>query len=174
MAENELGMELSPNFPFTLADHLNFAVDRLRSGIDLTVAISYDIRYLYQKEYAIAKKALKLMYEKAQILLPESEAVNIALHLINSEKGTNSATKVVRDARIVSEVDRIIEQQMGLENLPLPLQEMAHLRVEYPDACLRELGELTEPPVSRSGVNHRLKKLCEIAAALQEKKEKKQ
>ena len=115
MAENELGMELSPNFPFTLADHLNFAVDRLRSGIDLTVAISYDIRYLYQKEYAIAKKALKLMYEKAQILLPESEAVNIALHLINSEKGTNSATKVVRDARIVSKVDRIIEQQMGMK-----------------------------------------------------------
>ena len=81
--------------------------------------------------------------------------------------------KTVRACREQMDAICIIEQQMGLENLPLPLQEMAHLRVEYPDACLRELGELTEPPVSRSGVNHRLKKLCEIAAALQEEKEKK-
>lgn len=115
LAETGLEMELSPNFPFTLADHLNFAVERLRSGIDLTVAISYDIQYLYQKEYAIGKKALQLMKEKADILLPESEAVNIALHLINSEKGNNNATKVLRDARIVSEVDRIIEETMEMK-----------------------------------------------------------
>ncbi len=114
-AETELDMELSPNFVFTLADHLNFAVDRLRSGIDLTVAISYDIRYLYQREYAIGKKTLQLMEEKAGIMLPESEAVNIALHLINSEKGSNNATKVLRDARIVSEVDRIIEETMKMK-----------------------------------------------------------
>ncbi|MBQ9327295.1 MAG: PRD domain-containing protein [Solobacterium sp.] len=114
MAENELEMELSPNFPFTLADHLNFAVERLKNGIDLTAAISYDIRYLYQKEYSIGRKALELMEDKADILLPDYEAVNIALHLINSEKGNNSATKVVRDARIVAEVDRIIEKTMGV------------------------------------------------------------
>ena len=113
-AESELEMELSPNFPFTLADHLNFAIERLRTGIDLTVGISYDIRYLYQKEYSIGKKALQLMEKEADIILPESEAVNIALHLINSEKGNNNATKVIRDARIVSETDRIIERTMGM------------------------------------------------------------
>lgn len=61
---------------------------------------------------------------------------------------------------------RTIEQHMGLENLPEPLREMARLRVEYPDACLRELGNLTDPPISRSGVNHRLRKLSEIAKSL--------
>ncbi len=115
LAEEELDMELSPNFPFTLADHLNFAVERLRSGIDLTVAISYDIQYLYQREYSLGKKALQMMNDEAGIMLPESEAVNIALHLINSEKGTNNATKVLRDARIVSEVDRIIEDNMKMK-----------------------------------------------------------
>lgn len=114
MAESELEMELSPNFPFTLADHLNFAIERLRSGIDITVAISYDIQYLYQKEYSIGKKALEILHREADIMLPESEAVNIALHLINSEKGTTNASKVIRDARIVSEVDRIIEDCMNL------------------------------------------------------------
>lgn len=115
LSESELETELSPNFPFTLADHLNFAIERLKSGIDLTMAISYDIQYLYQKEYAVARKALKLMKEEADIILPESEAVNIALHLINSEKGTNNATKVLRDARIVAEVDRIIEEKMDMK-----------------------------------------------------------
>ena len=115
VAETEMEMELSPNFAFTLANHLNFAVERLRSGIDLTAIISYDIQYLYQKEYEIGKKALKLMEEKAGIMLPESEAVNIALHLINSEKGTNNATKVIRDARIVAEVDRLIEETMKMK-----------------------------------------------------------
>ncbi len=66
----------------------------------------------------------------------------------------------------------VIEQKIGLENLPATLQEMAQLRKEYPDACLRELGELTNPPVSRSGINHRLQKLSEIARRLTAEKEK--
>lgn len=61
---------------------------------------------------------------------------------------------------------RVIEERMGLENLPQPLQEMARLRMEYPDACLRELGELFDPPISRSGVNHRLRRLSELAGTL--------
>ncbi len=66
----------------------------------------------------------------------------------------------------------MIEQKMGLESLPANLQEMARLRVEYPDACLRELGELTVPPLSRSAINHRLQKLSEIARKLSAKEEK--
>ncbi len=66
----------------------------------------------------------------------------------------------------------VIEEKMGLENLPANLQEMARLRIEYPDACLRELGELTDPPVSRSGINHRLQKISEIARRLTAEAEK--
>ena len=46
------------------------------------------------------------------------------------------------------------------------LKEVALLRMEYPEASLKELGELLCPPVGKSGVNHRLKKLCEIADGL--------
>ncbi len=114
LAENELDTELSPNFPFTLADHLNFAIDRLKNGIDLTEAIAYDIKYLYEKEYGLGKKSIEIMYDKTDIRLPKSEAVNIALHIINNEKGTSDATKVLRDARIVAEVDRIIEESLNI------------------------------------------------------------
>lgn len=115
LTEEELDTELNPNFPFTLADHLNFAVERLRNGIDLTMAISYDIRYLYPKEFQCAEKALAYLYEKTGILLPESEAVNIALHIINNEKGNVDSTKVVRDSRIIAGVNRIIEECMNMK-----------------------------------------------------------
>ena len=55
---------------------------------------------------------------------------------------------------------------MGLneyKKLPDSLKNMAELRMEYPEASLKELGELSEPPIGKSGVNHRLRKLCEIA-----------
>jgi DNA-binding protein WhiA len=40
---------------------------------------------------------------------------------------------------------------------------MAELRLQYPDTPLRELGDLAVPPIGKSGVNHRLRRLTEIA-----------
>lgn len=57
-----------------------------------------------------------------------------------------------------------IQTHIGLEQLPEDLQEIARLRYENPDMSLRELGENLATPLSRSGVNHRLRRLTEIAA----------
>ena len=48
---------------------------------------------------------------------------------------------------------------------------MAILRLEHPDATLKELGELSDPPVGKSGVNHRLRKIGEIAEGVRQNKE---
>lgn len=56
-----------------------------------------------------------------------------------------------------------IEQHIGLKNLPEHLREIARVRMEYPEATLSELGGFLDPPVGKSGVNHRLRKLHEIA-----------
>ena len=48
-------------------------------------------------------------------------------------------------------------------------RQIAKLRMEYPDAPLRELGELAVPPIGKSGVNHRLRNIMAAAAALEEK-----
>lgn len=50
-----------------------------------------------------------------------------------------------------------------LEYLPIKLKELAEIRLENPEATLKELGELLDPPLTKSGVNHRLKKIDEIA-----------
>ena len=60
-------------------------------------------------------------------------------------------------------VAHYLEQQGILRSLPEKLREIAELRVENPELPLGELGQLLDPPVSKSGVNHRLKKLSETA-----------
>ena len=55
------------------------------------------------------------------------------------------------------------------EGLPEPLRQMAYVRLENPQASLGELGKLLDPPVGKSGVNHRLRKLGELAKELKVK-----
>lgn len=59
-----------------------------------------------------------------------------------------------------------IKAKCGLSSLPDVLEEMAMLRLQNPDANLKELGEMVNPPISKSGVNHRLKKIIKFAEEL--------
>jgi len=74
----------------------------------------------------------------------------------NITKTVNAATKQIEDILL-------IQKHYGFENLPDNLRQMAEIRLEHPDAPLKELGEYLEPAVGKSGVNHRLRKLSEIA-----------
>lgn len=80
----------------------------------------------------------------------------------NITKTVNAATRQVEDIRLIRE-------KMGLEGLPEPLRQMAYVRLENPQASLGELGKLLDPPVGKSGVNHRLRKLGELAKELKVK-----
>lgn len=77
------------------------------------------------------------------------EAANIA-------KTVGAATKQVEDILL-------IRDRYGFGRLPDNLREAAEARLEYPDTPLKELGEMLDPPVGKSGMNHRLRKLGEIA-----------
>ncbi|MCD7981710.1 MAG: DNA-binding protein WhiA [Clostridiales bacterium] len=74
--------------------------------------------------------------------------------------------KMVRTATRQMEDIRLIERRMGFGRLSPALREMAIVRLEHPEESLKELGEYLNPPVGKSGVNHRLKKLEEIAETL--------
>ncbi len=60
----------------------------------------------------------------------------------------------------------LVKERLGLKNLPANLYDIAELRLNYPDASIKELGERLDPPVGKSGVYHRLKKLNQIAETL--------
>ncbi|MDO4167884.1 MAG: PRD domain-containing protein [Eubacteriales bacterium] len=114
-AEIDLNCELNPNLPFTLADHLNFAHERLKHGINLVTPIAYDIQNLYPREYAVRKMALTILQDQTGIILPEHEAVNVALHLINAEAESGDIHTLMMNMQIISEIDRIVEQEMQVK-----------------------------------------------------------
>ena len=57
----------------------------------------------------------------------------------------------------------IFIKKKGISYLPEKLQDIALVRIDNPDASLQELGEMLNPPLGKSGVNHRLRKICQIA-----------
>ena len=61
------------------------------------------------------------------------------------------------------EAIKLISIQRGLFTLPPGLQEIARLRLEHTSLSLQELGQLMDPPVGKSGVNHRMRRLMDIA-----------
>ena len=64
-----------------------------------------------------------------------------------------------------------LEAEQALETLPEPLAVAARLRQQYPDLSLKELSEKFDPPLSKSGLSHRMKKLEQMAQRLRERKE---
>ena len=63
-----------------------------------------------------------------------------------------------------------IDETIGLSSLSEQLEEVARLRLKYPDTSLKELGSYLAAPVGKSGVNHRLRKISNIAETLREGK----
>ncbi|MBQ6706208.1 MAG: DNA-binding protein WhiA [Clostridia bacterium] len=76
---------------------------------------------------------------------------------------TANIDKTVAAATAQIQAVRRLEEAGALKSLPESLQKLAHLRVQNPDMSLRELGENSDPPLSRSGVNHRLQRIMEAA-----------
>ena len=58
---------------------------------------------------------------------------------------------------------RIVLETYGLDNLPPALQEIIRLRAKHPDATLKELGEYASPPLSKSAVYHRVRRIEQMA-----------
>lgn len=92
------------------------------------------------------------------------EMRNNVNRLVNCE--TANLSKTVNAAVRQVESIRLIEREIGLQRLPKNLREIAELRLNYPDESLKELGEMLDPVVGKSGVNHRLRKIEKIADEL--------
>ena len=104
--------------------------------------------------------------ENVRILKEMRNNVNriVNCETANINKTVSAAVKQVED---IMYIDSII----GINKLPLPLQQVAQARLEYKSASLKEIGNFLDPPVGKSGVNHRLRKINSIAEKLREQRE---
>ena len=78
----------------------------------------------------------------------------------------HNGEKMLDAAQKQAETIRQISLKQGLFTLPPALQAVARLRLEHPELSLKELGEMMNPPVGKSGVNHRMRRLMEIGENL--------
>lgn len=99
--------------------------------------------------------------ENIRILKEMRNTVNrkVNCETANINKTVNAAVKQMEDIELV-------EKMIGFQNLNDGLAEIAELRLQYPEATLKELGMMLNPQVGKSGVNHRLRKLSKIAEEL--------
>lgn len=112
-----------------------------------------------------AMSSLELMNVK--MLKDVRNKINRALNCDNAniDKAIKAAERQIADIEL-------IESTMGLSALPDNLREIAELRYENPDYNLKALGAALDPPISRSGANHRLQKLADIAEKIRKEKSK--
>ncbi len=143
-------------------------------GLEAKVIIRKKSYVVYIKEAEQIVDLLNIMeatnalmnMENIRILKDIRNTVNrqVNCEAANINKTVSAAAKQIEDIRF-------IEERIGLKKLPESLLEMAEVRLEYPNASLKELGELLSTPIGKSGVNHRFKKLSEIADRLREHRE---
>lgn len=104
-----------------------------------------------------------MKFEDVRIVRDLRNSIN---RLVNCENA--NMNKVADAAQRQVEAIRIIDQHQGLHNLPEKLQVMAEFRVNHPEMSLKELGEkIPGGPISKSGVNHRLRRIVKIAEEIQ-------
>ena len=143
-------------------------------GIDARITLRKRSYVLYVKEGSQIADLLNVMeahvalmkFENVRILKEMRNSVNrqVNCETANLNKTVSAAVKQIEDIQF-------IQRTIGFDELPENLAEIAVLRLEQPETTLKELGQMLTPPVGKSGVNHRLRKLSMIAEELRDHKE---
>ncbi len=162
--------------------HLEFAaheievalgVQRMMNTFGLNAKIvprkKYQVVYLKEGDQIVellniigAHNAL-LELENARILKEMRNNIN---RIVNCE--TANLSKTVNASVKQLENIHLIQRTIGLDELPEALRELAKLRIQHEDASLKELGEMMNPPVGKSGVNHRFRKMENLAEKIRQ------
>lgn len=104
---------ISSNIVFTLADHINFCIQRYQKHMNIKLPITNDIEFFFEKEMKIGKYGLKLIKKQLHVYLPKEEAAYIALHIINAEENFKSKEEI-NDDEIIEKITELIEEEYQL------------------------------------------------------------
>ena len=144
---------------------------------DLIIGFEVDAKIVTRKKYYIVYvkegagivELLNIMeahvslmnLENLRIIKEMRNTINrrVNCEAANITKTVNASSKQIEDIMY-------IKKTVGFGQLHKNLQDIAQIRLEYPDATLKELGQFLDPVVGKSGVNHRLRKLSELADSL--------
>lgn len=164
--------------------HLEFVVpyyDLTQDLLNLLTEVGINAKYTERKNmYVIYLKGSEAIEDLLTLMgatMSSIDLMNVKIYkdvrnkanrIANCDSANIERTLKASDKQI-ADIEYIADT-IGLENLPADLINIAELRMEYPEMSLRELGENLDKPLGRSGANHRLKRISEIAEALREER----
>ncbi|WP_269077309.1 DNA-binding protein WhiA [Schnuerera ultunensis] len=141
-------------------------------NLDSKIVVRKENYVVYIKEGGQIVDILNIMEAHQALLKLENIRVfkdvrNNINRLVNCETANLSKT-IDASLRQVENIE-YIDSKIGIDKLPKNLREIARLRLQYREASLKELGTMLKPPVGKSGVNHRFRRIDEIAEDLKRK-----
>ncbi len=152
----------------TQSEEYASALTDLVSGYGIFLRMSYrkENCVVYLKESEQISDFLALIGAHDAVMELENVRVskdmrNQVNRLVNCE--TANMNKAIEAAMRQVQAILFLQENLGLEKLSPSLQQVAELRLAAPEASLKELGQMCDPPVGKSGINHRMRRLEEIA-----------
>lgn len=113
-AKNKLGRELNDSIYVSLTDHINFAIERNKKGLDIRNALLWEIKKLYKDEFSLGVEALGMIKEKLDVTLPEDEAGFIAMHIVNAELN-EEMPNIVNITKTMQDILKIVKYHFKMD-----------------------------------------------------------
>lgn len=110
-----LNKELNPVIFLTLCDHINFAVQRSKDGVEIKSPLYWEIKHLYSNEYKVGLEAVNMINEELKIKMSTEEAPFIALHFINAQIGSKDMGDTTKITAITGEILNIVKYHFKIE-----------------------------------------------------------
>jgi beta-glucoside operon transcriptional antiterminator len=113
IARRDMATPMSSTTVVGLADHLSFAIKRVRQGIDLEYPLRAEVAHLYPDELRMAQQVLDFVNSRVEQTLPDAEAVPIALHLVNAGFATGDLSLTYQMTGVFTQLFEVLEQAYG-------------------------------------------------------------
>jgi beta-glucoside operon transcriptional antiterminator len=109
-----LGQHVTARVLIPLADHIGFALRRVREGMAVDYPLRSELAYLYPAELAFGREALDIVERRTGVRLPASESVPIAMHFVNAQFGSDDMREYVRMTDALQQILQIIDDEYGI------------------------------------------------------------
>lgn len=112
MVADELEEDINQYIRIGLTDHIAFTLKRIRDGIEIANPFLAETRTLYNEEYSLAKKAVKMMEKSFNLKIPEAEVGFIAFH-IHGARSNSEVSKTVQNTSLIKKLVSKVETEIG-------------------------------------------------------------
>lgn len=114
-AKYSLGKKLNDNIYISLTDHISFAIDRYKKGLNFKNALLWEIKRFYNHEFLIGKESLSIIKKRLNVELPEDEAASIAMHIVNAQLNSRDMNETLDITKMIQNILNIVKFHFNIE-----------------------------------------------------------